>query len=132
MISPPPREPAWRGRALSPTPRGLAPREGLELVLMKIGHAGTPLEPRRGPQVGKSGDPRTQNTDNLINKLRLDMRVLDAGVKKMKQDTEVTMKELEILQTEICATWIRPIDYSSNGVKLMRVHDVSAVFAQCM
>ena len=38
-----------------------------------------------------------------INKLRLDMQVLDEGVKKMKQDTEVTMKELEILQTEICA-----------------------------
>ena len=34
---------------------------------------------------------------HIINKLRLDMQVLDAGVKKMKQDTEVTMKELEIL-----------------------------------
>ena len=34
----------------------------------------------------------------IINKLKLDMQVLDAGVKKkMKQDTEVTMKELEIL-----------------------------------
>ena len=65
------------------------------------------------------------------------MQVLDAGVNKMKQDTEVTMKELEILQTEICAIWIWPIlfserDYSLNGVKLMRVHDVWAVFAQCM
>ena len=39
----------------------------------------------------------------IINKLRLDMQVLDAGVKKMKQDTRVTMKELEILQTKICA-----------------------------
>ena len=38
-----------------------------------------------------------------INKLRLDMQILHARVKKMKQDTEVTMKELEILQTEICA-----------------------------
>ena len=28
---------------------------------------------------------------------------INAGVKKMKQDTEVIMKELEILQTEICA-----------------------------
>ena len=44
--------------------------------------------------------------------LRLDMQVLDAGVKKMKQDTEVTTKELEILQTEICAIWIRPIIFS--------------------
>ena len=32
------------------------------------------------------------NCQRLINKLRLDMQVLDAGVKKMKQDTEVTMK----------------------------------------
>ena len=43
------------------------------------------------------------HAQRTINKLRLDMQVLDAGVKKMKQDTEVTMKELEILQTEICA-----------------------------
>ena len=40
------------------------------------------------------------------------MQVLDVGVNKMKQDTEVTMKELEILQTEICAIWIRPILFS--------------------
>ena len=39
-----------------------------------------------------------------INKLRLDLQVLDAGVKKMKRDTEVTTKELEILQTKIGAT----------------------------
>ena len=46
---------------------------------------------------------RVHDCQCIINKLRLDMHVLDAGVKKMKQDTEVTMKELEILQTEICA-----------------------------
>ena len=46
---------------------------------------------------------RVHDCQHLINKLRLDMQVLDAGVKKMKQDTEVTTKELEILQTEICA-----------------------------
>ena len=55
-----------------------------------------------------------------INKLKLDMQVLDEGVKKMKQVIEVTTKELEILQTKICAIWIPPIlffwrDYSSNG-----------------
>ena len=49
---------------MSSAPRGLAPREGLELVLMKMGHAGPPLEPRRRPQTGKSGDPRSQNTDS--------------------------------------------------------------------
>ena len=43
--------------------RGLAPREGLEFVLVKMGRAGPPFEPRRRPQAGKSGDPRPQNTD---------------------------------------------------------------------
>ena len=43
------------------------------------------------------------DSEHTINKLRLDMQVLDAGVKKLKQDTEVTTKELDILQTEICA-----------------------------
>ena len=33
------------------------------MVLMKMGRAGPPLEPRRRPQVGKSGDPRSQNAD---------------------------------------------------------------------
>ena len=46
---------------------------------------------------------RVHDCQRIIHTLRLDMQVLDAGVKKMKQDTEVTMKELEILQTEICA-----------------------------
>ena len=42
----------------------MAPREGLKLVLMKMGRAGPPFEPRRGPQAGKSGDPRSQNADS--------------------------------------------------------------------
>ena len=42
----------------------MAPRKGLELELMKMGRAGPPLEPRRRPQAGKSGDPRSQNTDS--------------------------------------------------------------------
>ena len=37
----------------------------------------------------------------------------------MKQDTEVTMKELEILQTEICAIWIRPILFSEEIIVQM-------------
>ena len=45
--------------------RGLAPREGLKLEQMKMGHAGPPLEPRRRPQAGKSGDPRSQNADSI-------------------------------------------------------------------
>ena len=43
--------------------RGLAPREGLECWLMKTGRTGQLVEPRRGPQAGKSGDPRSQNAD---------------------------------------------------------------------
>ena len=63
-----PREPAWRGRPrgglASSASRGLAPREGLECLLVKMGHTGPLVEPRRGPQAGKSGDPRSQNADN--------------------------------------------------------------------
>src|SRR3954468_6515505 len=36
----------------------------LGLVLMKMGRAGPPFEPRRRPQAGKSGDPCSQNTDS--------------------------------------------------------------------
>ena len=43
----------------------MAPREGLELELMKMGRTGPPLEPRRGPQAGRSGDPRSQNADSV-------------------------------------------------------------------
>ena len=50
---------------MSSTMRGLAPREGLESLLVKMGRTGPLAEPRRGLQAGKSGDPRSQNTDNL-------------------------------------------------------------------
>ena len=46
--------------------RGLAPSEGLGFVLVKMGRAGPPFEPRRRPQTGKSGDPRSQNADTMI------------------------------------------------------------------
>ena len=49
---------------MSSASRGLAPREGLGSVLMKMGRAGAPFEPRRRPQAGKSGDPRSQNADS--------------------------------------------------------------------
>ena len=42
----------------------MAPHEGLELVLMKMGRNGPPLEPHRRPQAGKSGYPRSQNTES--------------------------------------------------------------------
>ena len=49
---------------MSSAPRGLAPREGLEFGLMKMGRTGPLAKPRRGPQAGKSGDPRSQNADS--------------------------------------------------------------------
>ena len=49
---------------MSSASRGLAPREGLNALLMKIGRMGPLAEPRRGPQAGKSGDPRSQNADS--------------------------------------------------------------------
>ena len=38
----------------------------LGLVLMKMARTGLALEPRRRPQAGKSGDPRSQNTDTYV------------------------------------------------------------------
>ena len=40
---------------------------------------------------------RVHDSQRAINRLRLDLQVLDAGVKKMIRDSEVTTKELEIL-----------------------------------
>ena len=45
---------------MSSTSRGLAPREGLECLLVKMGHMGPLAELRRGPQAGKSGDPNSR------------------------------------------------------------------------
>ena len=42
---------------MSSASRGLAPHEGLECLFMKTGRVGPLVEPRRGPQTGKSGDP---------------------------------------------------------------------------
>ena len=46
--------------------RGLAPREGLECLLVKMGRTGPLVEPRCGPQAGKSGDPCSQDAGNVI------------------------------------------------------------------
>ena len=49
---------------MSSASRGLAPREGLDSLSMKMGRTCPPAKPRRGPQAGKSGDPRSQNADS--------------------------------------------------------------------
>ena len=48
---------------MSSASRGLAPREGLECLLVKMGHTVTLVEPCRGLQAGKSGDPRSEDVD---------------------------------------------------------------------
>ena len=49
---------------MSSASRGLAPREGLECLLVKMVHTVPLAEARREPQADKSGDPRSQNTDS--------------------------------------------------------------------
>ena len=49
---------------MSSASRGLAPREGLELLLLKLCRTGPLMEPHHGPQVGKSGDPWSQDADS--------------------------------------------------------------------
>ena len=51
---------------MSSASRGLAPCEGLGLLLLKLGRTGPLAEPCHGPQVGKSRYPRSQNTDNDV------------------------------------------------------------------
>ena len=46
--------------------RGLAPREGLECLVDEDGSYKPAAQPRRGPQAGKSGDPRSENADTRI------------------------------------------------------------------
>ena len=45
---------------MSSASRGLAPHEGLGCLLVKMGRTGSLVEPCRGPQADKSGDPRSQ------------------------------------------------------------------------
>ena len=49
---------------MSSTSQGLAPRKGLECLLVKMGRTEPLVEPRRGLQAGKSGDPRSQDADS--------------------------------------------------------------------
>ena len=49
---------------MSSTSRGLAPCEGLEHWLMKMGRTKPLVEPRPGPQAGKSKYPHSQDADS--------------------------------------------------------------------
>ena len=49
---------------MSSASRGLAPREGPECLVDEEEPHSLLAQPRRGPQAGKSGDPRSQNADS--------------------------------------------------------------------
>ena len=49
---------------VSSASRGLAPREGLELLMLKVGRTRPSMEPRRGPQACMSGYPYSRNADS--------------------------------------------------------------------
>ena len=49
---------------MSSTSRGLAPPEGLGCLVDEDGPYGLLASPRRGPQAGKSRDPRSRNADS--------------------------------------------------------------------
>ena len=49
---------------MSSAKQGLAPREGLECLLVKMCRTRPLVEPRHGPQAGKSGDPHSQNANS--------------------------------------------------------------------
>ena len=51
-------------KVVSSTLRGLAPREGLESLVLQLGRTGPLTEPRHGPQAVKSGYPRSQDADS--------------------------------------------------------------------
>ena len=51
---------------MSSASRGLAPREGLGCLLVKMDRTGPLGEPHCGPQAGKSGEPRSQNTNRHV------------------------------------------------------------------
>ena len=58
------RRPLPPGVLASPASRGLAPHEGLALLVLKMGHTRPSMEPRGGLQVGNSGYPGSQNIDS--------------------------------------------------------------------
>ena len=69
---------------MSSAPRGLAPREGRGFVLMKMGHAGPPFEPRRRQASLGTPVPRTP-TVAPGPKARLDLAVQGGGRARAKR-----------------------------------------------
>ena len=58
------RRPSPSGVSASPASRGLAPREGLVLLMLKLSRTRPLMEPRGGPQAGRAGYPHILNADS--------------------------------------------------------------------
>ena len=52
------------GVLVLPASRGLAPREGLAVLVLKLGRTRPSMEPRGGPQAGMAGYPHIQDANN--------------------------------------------------------------------
>ena len=61
-----PRKPIPLGVLASSTSRGLAPHEGLVLLMLKLGHTRPSMEPHGGPQAGRARYPQIQDVDTYI------------------------------------------------------------------
>ena len=49
---------------MSPSSRGLAPREGLVLLMLKLGRTRPSMKPCGGPQAGRAGYPQIQDAES--------------------------------------------------------------------
>ena len=79
---------------MSSAPQGLAPREGLEFELMKLGRTGPPLEPRRSRQASLGTPvprmPTTYAYSLLFCKVsikRENVGSWDSGLEKLRRAT---------------------------------------------
>ena len=70
---------------MSSASRGLAPREGLECLLVKMSRTGPLVGPCRGPQADKSGDPRSQDADSNICQSRHNMTIKHSKTKSFQR-----------------------------------------------
>ena len=76
-----------------------------------MGRAGPPFEPHRRPQAGKSGDPRSQNTDTYVIK-----EVYHSGAIKINNFEGTNTK---VVNSQRIKHYIsgNPINVETNGIE---------------
>ena len=67
---------------------------------MKMGRTGPLVEPRCRPQVGKSGDPRSQNTDKII-RLQNAKEIWDTLIDMHEGTESVKESKLDVFQSQL-------------------------------